>query len=91
MGGVPSPGRVGMRLLRAKTAVAWTLSFASTCPCIVHGGFLRPAHTGCVMRGDAQNGYLLHYLHCTAPAALCVNTLILVESLLRRCLCKIAV
>ncbi len=36
---------------------------------------LRPAHTGRVIRCDAKNGYLLHYLRSAAPAALCVNTL----------------
>ncbi len=27
------------------------------------------------MHRNAKNGYLLHYLHSAAPAALCVNTL----------------
>ncbi len=37
---------------------------------------LHPTHTGHVMRPNAKNGYLLHYLHsAVGTALLCVNTL----------------
>ena len=55
-------GKIARVMLRA----TYALCVAGT----IHTGRV----TRDVMRGNAKNGYLLHYLHSAAAAAPCVNS-----------------